>query len=98
MPTIKKSFRCSCGAYISLDFSSDMNIDELTASGTCRSCGNVLHISVVSMQGGERKEVGSDFEKSSEEEKKDVYESGQDSGYKISSDSINRALDEMFGY
>lgn len=46
MVTLKKYVPCKCGANNSFDFSSDMNIDDLTLSARCPSCGASVCISI----------------------------------------------------
>jgi len=49
MVSLKKYIPCKCGANNSFDFSSDMNIDDLTLSTRCPSCGASIAISVSSL-------------------------------------------------
>ena len=49
MVSLKKYVACKCGANSSFDFSSDMQIEDLTVSGRCPSCGASIHVSVSSL-------------------------------------------------
>jgi hypothetical protein len=49
MVSLKKYIPCKCGANNSFDFSSDMNIDDLTLSARCPSCGASVCISISSL-------------------------------------------------
>jgi len=46
MVSLKKYIPCKCGANNSFDFSSDLNIDDLTLNARCPSCGASVCISV----------------------------------------------------
>jgi len=46
MVSLKKYIPCKCGANNSFDFSSDMNIDDLTLTARCPSCGASVCISI----------------------------------------------------
>ena len=46
MVSLKKYVPCKCGAVNSFDFSSDMNIEDITVSARCPSCGAGIHVSV----------------------------------------------------
>ncbi len=52
MASIRKTIKCSCGAYSNFDFNTDMNLEDLTIEGRCPSCGKDMHISIVSMGSG----------------------------------------------
>ena len=52
MVSLKKYIPCKCGANNSFDFSSDMNIDDLTLTARCPSCGASVCISVSSLLSG----------------------------------------------
>lgn len=49
MVALKKAVLCKCGSYCSFDFSSDMQIEDITVSARCPSCGANVHISVSAM-------------------------------------------------
>jgi hypothetical protein len=49
MVSLKKSIPCKCGANNSFDFSSDMQIEDLTLSARCTSCGAAVCISLSSL-------------------------------------------------
>jgi len=46
MVSLKKYIPCKCGANNSFDFSSDLNIDDLTLSARCPICGASVCISI----------------------------------------------------
>ena len=46
MVTLKKYVLCKCGASNSFDFSSDMQIEDITVSARCVSCSATVHISI----------------------------------------------------
>jgi hypothetical protein len=46
MVSLKKYIPCKCGANNSFEFNSDMNIEDLTLSARCPSCGASVTISV----------------------------------------------------
>lgn len=46
MVSLKKYINCKCGANNSFDFSSDLNIDDITVSARCPACGASVAISV----------------------------------------------------
>jgi len=46
MVTLKKYVLCKCGASNSFDFSSEMQIEDITVSARCVSCGSSVHISI----------------------------------------------------
>jgi hypothetical protein len=52
MVSLKKYVPCKCGANNSFDFSSDMNIDDLTLSARCPVCGASVCISISSLLSG----------------------------------------------
>ena len=52
MVSLKKYVPCKCGANNSFDFSSDMNIDDLTLTARCPSCGASVCISISSLLSG----------------------------------------------
>ncbi len=49
MAVVKKSVSCKCGKSFYFEFASDMEVEDLTVSSRCSSCGNGLYISVSSM-------------------------------------------------
>src|SRR3989338_4736773 len=49
MVSIKKYVPCKCGASNSFDFSSDMQVEDLTVSAKCPSCGSLVQISISSL-------------------------------------------------
>lgn len=49
MVSLKKYIACKCGANNSFDFSSDMNVEEISVSARCNSCGAAMHVSVSSL-------------------------------------------------
>jgi hypothetical protein len=49
MVSLKKYIPCKCGANNSFDFSSEMNIDDLTLTARCPSCGASVCVSVSSL-------------------------------------------------
>ncbi|VVC00228.1 Uncharacterised protein [uncultured archaeon] len=52
MVSLKKYVPCKCGAANSFDFSSDMNVEDITVSARCPSCGNSITISISSLLTG----------------------------------------------
>ena len=46
MVSLKKYVPCKCGASNSFDFSSDMQIEDLTLSARCTSCGASVCITI----------------------------------------------------
>lgn len=52
MVSLKKYIPCKCGANNSFDFSSDLNVDDLTLSARCPMCGASVCISVSALISG----------------------------------------------
>ncbi len=46
MVSLKKYVPCKCGANISFDFNSDMQIEDITVSARCNMCAAAIHVSV----------------------------------------------------
>ena len=46
MVSLKKYVPCKCGANNSFDFISDMQVDDLTLTARCPSCGTSVCISI----------------------------------------------------
>ncbi len=46
MVSLKKYIPCKCGVNNSFEFNSDMNIEDLTLSARCPSCGANVTISI----------------------------------------------------
>jgi len=46
MASLKKYVLCKCGASNSFDFSSDMQVEDITVSARCQSCGATVHVSI----------------------------------------------------
>ena len=46
MVSLKKYIPCKCGANNSFDFSSDMQVEDLTLSARCSLCGSSVTVSV----------------------------------------------------
>ncbi len=49
MVSLKKYVPCKCGANNSFDFSSEMNVEDITVSARCPSCGASITVSISSM-------------------------------------------------
>ncbi len=49
MVSLKKYVPCKCGANNSFSFDSDMNVEDVTVSARCPSCGASIHVSVSSL-------------------------------------------------
>ncbi|MFA5106103.1 MAG: hypothetical protein WC506_04025 [Candidatus Micrarchaeia archaeon] len=49
MAFVKKVVSCRCGRNFYFEFSSDMDVEDLTVSSKCPSCGNGLYVTVSSM-------------------------------------------------
>lgn len=49
MAFVKKVVSCKCGRNFYFEFSSDMEVEDLTVSSKCPSCGNGLYVTVSSM-------------------------------------------------
>lgn len=49
MVSLKKYIPCKCGANNSFDFNSDMQIEDITVSARCSTCGASIAISVSSL-------------------------------------------------
>lgn len=49
MVTLKKYVLCKCGASNSFDFSSDMQVEDITVSARCQSCLATVHVSISAM-------------------------------------------------
>ncbi len=49
MAFVKKIVSCKCGRNFYFEFGSDMEVEDLTVSSKCPSCGNGLYVSVSSM-------------------------------------------------
>ncbi|MCX6769582.1 MAG: hypothetical protein NT051_02770 [Candidatus Micrarchaeota archaeon] len=46
MVSLKKYIPCKCGANNSFDFSSDMQVEDITVNARCSACGASIAISV----------------------------------------------------
>ena len=49
MVSLKKYIACKCGSNNSFSFDSDMNVEDISVSARCNSCGATIHISVSSL-------------------------------------------------
>ncbi|MFA6489843.1 MAG: hypothetical protein WCT52_04125 [Candidatus Micrarchaeia archaeon] len=49
MVSLKKYVLCKCGASNSFDFSSDMQVEDITVSARCQSCSATVHVSISAM-------------------------------------------------
>ncbi|MCX6772452.1 MAG: hypothetical protein NTV88_01630 [Candidatus Micrarchaeota archaeon] len=49
MVSLKKYIACKCGSNNSFSFDSDMNVEDISVSARCNSCGATVHISVSSL-------------------------------------------------
>jgi hypothetical protein len=49
---LKKLFSCKCGKAHAFEISSELNLEDVTVSGNCTSCGMAMHITMSAMMGG----------------------------------------------
>lgn len=49
MVSLKKYVLCKCGSSNSFDFSSDMQVEDVTVSARCASCSATIHVSISAM-------------------------------------------------
>ena len=49
MVSLKKYVACKCGSNNSFSFDSDMNVEDISVSARCNSCGATIHVSVSSL-------------------------------------------------
>lgn len=57
MVSLKKYVPCKCGANNSFDFTSDMNVEDLTICAKCPSCSAGIQITVSSFLSGGQQQL-----------------------------------------
>ena len=48
---VKKLFSCKCGKSHAFEINSELNLEDVTVSANCASCGMAMHITMSAMMG-----------------------------------------------
>lgn len=97
---VKKLFSCKCGKSSALEVISELNMEDVTVSASCPSCGMAMHITMSAMMGNSSATTSpSTNENTSPSESQSADESDIDHAEyaSVGDENVEAAVKNLFG-